>query len=141
MVPDFLSRWTHKSGRYGAVYPILYMGMIAFLSSIPAHTTDTHAGIVFEWVSPDVQNTLHIPLYGVLAFLWCRCLRGWGLIGWPSLAGAFVVTLGYGIFDEWYQSFVPGRLASISDVTLNSLGALLGVLGYLYLAGTAEKVE
>jgi VanZ family protein len=31
------------------------------------------------------------------------------------------------VFDEWHQSFVPGRFASLTDVVLNVLGAVLGI--------------
>jgi VanZ family protein len=33
----------------------------------------------------------------------------------------------YGVFDEWHQSFVPGRYASLTDVALDVAGAVLGI--------------
>jgi VanZ family protein len=38
---------------------------------------------------------------------------------------AFLIVLLYGCFDEYHQSFVPGRHASLSDILADSLGALV----------------
>ncbi|HKJ87507.1 MAG TPA: VanZ family protein, partial [Gammaproteobacteria bacterium] len=40
-------------------------------------------------------------------------------------AQAFFLTLGYGLFDEWHQSWVPGRLSSATDLGVDALGALV----------------
>ena len=46
---------------------------------------------------------------------------------------AFGISVGYGISDEFHQSFVPGRHASPLDVMADAIGAVLG-LCLLYLA-------
>jgi VanZ family protein len=78
-------------------------------------------------VPPQVQNLLHIPVYAGLAFLW-----RWALVALlrsvPATVVALVVTVGYGVFDEWYQSFISVRFASLTDVLFNALGAGLGLL-------------
>jgi len=40
----------------------------------------------------------------------------------------------YAISDETHQIFVPGRSAQISDVLIDSVGAIVGILMYLVLA-------
>lgn len=108
--------------------PPVYMGGLYFLSSIPGEPTQEGPAVyhVFVWVSPALQNLLHVPVYGVLAWLWIRSLRAW--IRWPVarvLMGLFM-TLGYGVLDEWHQLAVPGRYASLTDALLNGLGAAAG---------------
>jgi len=50
----------------------------------------------------------------------------------PLAADALVVALvlasAYGAFDEWHQSFVVGRSATVADWMADSIGVLIGVL-------------
>ena len=48
-----------------------------------------------------------------------------------SIILALIITIVYGIFDEFHQSFVPGRCASLTDITLNTFGAILGAIIYV----------
>lgn len=41
-----------------------------------------------------------------------------------ALAGAAL----YGLTDEWHQSFVPGRDASLLDIAVDGIGALCGLV-------------
>lgn len=45
-----------------------------------------------------------------------------------TLIIASTVTLLYAIFDEVHQLFVPGRTGSVSDVLIDAIGILLGLL-------------
>lgn len=44
---------------------------------------------------------------------------------------AWLIATGYAASDELHQIFVPGRSGEFIDVLLDSLGAFVGVLGYL----------
>ena len=103
------------------------MGILYWLSSIPGVRLPASPEVyaLFYWISPTLQNVLHIPAYAALAGTWC-----WALRAWLSRASAIVLLAAgistiYGIFDEWHQSFVPGRYASLTDVTFNVAGAAL----------------
>ena len=39
-----------------------------------------------------------------------------------------------GTLDEFYQSFIPGRSSLVSDVLIDTLGGVLAVILYLFLA-------
>jgi VanZ family protein len=41
-----------------------------------------------------------------------------------------IVTVGFGLFDEWHQTFVPGRYGSLTDAGFNVIGAVMGLLVY-----------
>jgi VanZ family protein len=49
--------------------------------------------------------------------------------------------LAYGLFDEWHQSFVPGRFASLGDVGLNVAGVALGIWLSAWIGSKARTVE
>lgn len=74
--------------------------------------------------------TGHFVGYALLGAL---ALRGfararWGGVANAPAAWAVVVSSAYGITDEFHQSFVPGRQASVEDWVADTLGALTGVL-------------
>jgi VanZ family protein len=92
------------------------------------------AGVLFllsAWEDPSGFGLLHIPdeilhvgIYSVLgvSLWWARESRPSGsspfwfiLIGW-----------GYGVSDEWHQSFVVGRDAALGDVVSDWFGVALG---------------
>ncbi len=99
--------------------PIVYMLAIWVLSSIPGGSLDIKG---MDWLTaPTTQNLLHIPLYGGLAYVWVVSLLR--LNHTRPLVLAAVLTIAYGIVDEYHQSFVPGRYASVADVALNCVGA------------------
>lgn len=63
----------------------------------------------------------HFIAYGVLALLWRWALSGAG-VARPG-RWAFVLTLLYGLSDEFHQSFVPGRHPDLLDIVTDAVGA------------------
>ena len=104
-----------------------YMGGIYWLSSIPGTIDPEEAGLygIIRWTPPALQNLLHIPLFGILAWLWYRTLGYWFASQRILVSLSFLFTAGYGVIDEYHQLQVPGRYASLTDIALNALGALL----------------
>jgi len=98
------------------------MGTIFFLSHQPDYFVKL----------PDIfsfDKLLHAVAYGVLAatvlFAAPTELRKKS----PSFTAvlAMIICLLYGISDEFHQSFIPGRYASIWDVAADLLGAAVVV--------------
>lgn len=71
------------------------------------------------------HNLLHVPAYALLAASWDLALPQ--RRRWRGAILIFALTLGYGIFDEWHQSFVPGRECSAADLLRDAVGAGLGL--------------
>ena len=71
----------------------------------------------------------HAAAYGVLAILCLMGLTGWRWrrVAGATLLGAFVITVLYGISDEFHQSFVPGRSPDVADVVADAVGAVLAL--------------
>ena len=108
--------------------PLAYTAAIFALSSIP-DTANPETGLerALQWASPELQNLLHIPLFGGLAWCW-----DWGLQWWVKqeswrLGAALALTLAYSVLDEIHQLGVPGRFGSLTDVALNTAGAVLAL--------------
>ena len=79
-----------------------------------------------------VQKIMHIACYAAVAALWV-----WTLEALESsvlrVSLALTLTIGLGIFLEWYQTMVPGRFGTIVDVILNAIGAMVGLLMAIFL--------
>jgi len=68
----------------------------------------------------------HMAAFGTLLLLLLRAMKAtWPrqtVIGW-----ALLVTLLYALADEYHQSFVPGRHATLMDVTVDAAGMVLAL--------------
>lgn len=66
--------------------------------------------------------------YGVLAVLliWARAGGEWPAMTTPLIASAVVLAVLLGIADEFHQSFIPGREATVQDVMADAVGAVAG---------------
>ena len=105
--------------------PLAYMASLFLLSSVPGDDPEVPGGAIFQWLTPQWQNLLHIPIYAGLAASWLWALAGRPPHTWLLLA--FVLTVAWAVFDEWYQTTVPGRYGSFTDLALNVIGAGLAV--------------
>lgn len=77
------------------------------------------------------MNLVHVPVYAGLAVCFLQALAGGRATQTPRAASllALLGAAGYGALDEWHQSFVPGRSASIGDFLLD----LVGIVGILLI--------
>ncbi|MEQ1894711.1 MAG: VanZ family protein, partial [Planctomycetota bacterium] len=109
---------------------VMWLGWAAVIFDLSSKSRPvvTSESPLWEFLS----NLAHAPLFGTLAlFTAALCLRqregGWPR--WrPSRAAAVVlVTMLYGLADEWHQSTVPGRDASLMDVLTDTVAAAMVV--------------
>lgn len=109
------------------LFTLALMALIATLSLTP--DTPQPGDDAFAWlvhVTPKpLQKVLHVASYGALtvALVWTLGRRGGAARG----AAAFVIATGFGALMEYLQLFVPGRFASLYDIGLDAIGALIGV--------------
>lgn len=84
-----------------------------------------------------IRKFAHLSEYAVLALLTRNALRrgaasnvtGAPRLGEWSIAGfAFLIAATYAAGDEFHQTFVPSRGASVHDVMIDAAGAATGLL-------------
>ena len=133
----------HRFWRYGPL--LIWMALIFIGSSSLLSASNTSIILrsvvwLFPGISPETLEFLHFitrkaghfTVYAVLALLAARAfttssrelLRNHWF--WVSL----VLVILYSLSDEFHQSFVPSRTASIYDSAIDSLGGLVALLIY-----------
>lgn len=85
-----------------------------------------HAPTIDDAVIPHLGKFAHAAACGLLALLLFQAVRSAGLtMHWfVSITIVFMV-MALGCADEWVQSFVPGRTASLRDLLADAAGALV----------------
>ena len=119
----------------GWVPAILWFAFIFFLSS---QSTLPSTGQVSD-------KQAHAAAYGVMAVLCLMGLTGWRSrrVAGATLLGAFIITVLYGLSDEFHQSFVPGRSPDLVDVMADAVGAALALTaawGWAILVGRRTSI-
>jgi VanZ family protein len=96
-----------------------------------------------DWVVLVFRKCAHLTEYAVFGFLCWRALRkpvkndlrSWS---WKEAGLAVFLVALYAGSDEFHQSFVPGRDASIRDVMIDTIGGIVGLL-FLWAVGRWRK--
>jgi VanZ family protein len=133
---------TGQASRYGPL--LLWLAFIWFASTgeFSAANTSQIVGPILLWLFPNLseaqlatvhfltRKAAHFSEYAVLAFLARRAFitSTHGVIGryWFQLSLLLVVI--YALLDEFHQSFVPSRTASIYDSAIDIAGGLTVLL-------------
>ncbi|MCK5215591.1 MAG: VanZ family protein [Candidatus Omnitrophica bacterium] len=106
---------------------LLYMAYVTYLSTLPGDT-------VSKWGLQELlTNLMHVPMYSALAFFVLKTL---GKFSVSTGIIAFMVSVSYGILNEYLQAQIPSRTFSIGDMFLNTLGATLMILCFFYITKT-----
>ncbi len=120
----YIKKVTKRESRIFWILTVSYMGLIFFLSSL-------HGFRLLE-LPKNSDKFIHAVAYMPLGFLFYMSLIKSGFRRY-GFALAMLLTVLYGVTDEFHQAFVPGRYATIGDVMADSIGALLGCLGARFI--------
>ena len=108
-------RWTKEQKEWGAI-TLAYM-LIVLTSSLMPDYNPGGSSKMKEYIF----NAGHVPIYIILTFLLASLFKVFGAKRLPIIP-IVIWGAGFGILNEFVQSFVPGRSVSLSDEGLNILG-------------------
>ena len=118
--------------------PLLYMALIFAISSMEQPPLPMPE---FEWLT--IDKLYHFIEYAILGGLLTRAFVAAKPSVVPSQSVWYIaalISILYGASDEWHQTFVPGRFATLADWVADVLGSIAGVLGvYLYYRRQNKK--
>ena len=100
---------------------ITYALVIFFLSSLSNSQTDKF------YLFKNSDKVIHIMVYALLCLLLNRALSFTfknSVKRYVPIVAIFI-SIVYAITDEFHQSFVPGRYASIDDIFADGIGAVI----------------
>ena len=108
--------------------PIVWAGVIFVVSSIPGHQLTK-----VMWISWD--KIYHIAEFAVLAFVMVWAITRIRTSKWSPvvLIIAFTITAIYAPLDEWHQSLVPDRDASLPDMVADWVGCFIGTAAAFWI--------
>ena len=95
-----------------------------------------------EYIHHLIRKGGHLSEYAVLCVLLWRALASLRMFQDKSRRLYLAAVLGaaaYAATDEFHQSFIPTRTASIYDVMIDTVGACLGLAFYLALTGFSAR--
>ncbi|MDQ0233238.1 VanZ family protein [Metabacillus malikii] len=106
------------------LFPLLYMGLIWFLSSHPA---DAVVNTPFSFDAL-LKESLHLIEFAILYWLIAFAFKAHGK--WTERVSiiAAVISILYGLTDEIHQSFVPERSATVIDFVKDTIGVVVSYL-------------
>lgn len=87
-----------------------------------------------------VRKLAHMTEYASLGVLSCALALTFGM-KIKNLLFAFLFCVLYSGSDEFHQLFVPGRSGQITDVLIDSGGALIGIAGFSLLVFVIVKIK
>lgn len=125
-------RWLNKN------FPPLFWAFLIFLgSSLPSAKASDNGLIDFA-----VHKLVHLFEYGVLYLLYYRSnVEDLLEKKTDKIFLSLLFVLLYGAFDEYHQSFVPGRSSRVHDVLIDFVGGILGLLVWWNLKCAAQKKQ
>ena len=122
---------------------LIYMFLLLTSSAIPMDREIQGLQFVID-LKPTIQNLLHIPAYIVLAVLLLQIFQNYQTESWRRNALVLLCAGLIGILSEIIQIAVPGRYGGLTDIGLNFIGTIAGILIYSHIVcdrGTSSVIE
>src|SRR5215212_11415258 len=122
---------------------LIWIAFISFASTgeFSADNTSLIIGPLLHWlvprISPErlatihfmVRKVAHFTEYAILAFLAARAFRNsFNMVAGRWLLLSVLLVVIYALLDEYHQSFVPSRTASLGDSFIDMMGGLTMLL-------------
>jgi len=131
--------------RINIILVIVWMILIFIMSSFNSTESSNQSGFIVEIISNIlnidnvdllsliIRKSAHFTEYFILGLLVQNMIDNYNKKTFLSI----IICILYAISDEIHQYFVPGRSCQIMDMTIDTLGSLLGI----YLLLSIKKID
>ncbi|HHW45421.1 MAG TPA: VanZ family protein [Clostridiales bacterium] len=97
--------------------------MSPLIESLNWDTAKFEAGL-----ESSLRNLAHCTIFFVLGVLLALTMQCYNISMPKRFLFSFFISLAYAVSDEIHQIFVPGRAFQLSDIAIDTAGALVGIL-------------
>jgi VanZ family protein len=104
---------------------MVYAGLIFLLSSFSHFPEEVPLFIGYD----KLAHFIEYYIFGILICRWLLNKKNL-LVRKHALFMTLLIGICYGVSDEWHQSFIPGRCATIWDVLFDAVGIVAAVFKY-----------
>ncbi|MBI4153565.1 VanZ family protein [Candidatus Woesebacteria bacterium] len=102
--------------------PTLWAVVIFLFSTLPTVKT-----FEFYWWDFTIKKSAHIIEYGIFSLLLYRAFINTGVDRKKAAIYSILISVLYGLTDEYHQGFTPGREPKLRDVGFDTIGAILAI--------------
>ena len=88
-----------------------------------------------------IRKIAHFAIYALVGFLLMAFISTYKIAEKTRVITSLLIGAIYAMSDEIHQSFIPGRSAQITDVMLDSLGVLCGILILMLILKIADNIK
>ena len=88
-----------------------------------------------------IRKLAHFSIYTIVGLLLMGLASTFNLNDGKKIIISLVIGIIYATSDEIHQSFVPGRSPQITDVMIDTMGVLLGILLIMLVLNIYSKVK
>ena len=86
-----------------------------------------------------IRKIAHFSIYAVVGALLMALFKTYKLKEINSISYSLILGTIYAISDEIHQCFIPGRGPQVTDVIIDSIGVLFGILLLIFVIKIFEK--
>ena len=100
--------------------------------------TSTKLELIQNLQSP-IRTLAHFTIYfigGVIIYFFFSTTKYTEKV---KIGLSILLSFAYAVFDECHQYFVPGRVADIADVCIDTLGAFAGIMLIVFVTNMLSK--
>lgn len=94
-----------------------------------------------QLMATPVRKSAHAIEFAALDAALLFALRFRNMRGWQWMKTALIMTVIYACSDEFHQLFIPGRAGMVTDVLVDSTGAMLITVGVSLLCAACRKIK
>lgn len=88
-----------------------------------------------------LRKCVHASEFCILGILIFVCLRAFEIHNWQLSVISILISFLYACSDELHQKFVDGRHCKFTDVLIDTVGAIIGIIIINIIAKTVYKIK
>lgn len=134
LIFDFSSQDAEESGG-------LSSSIAEFILKQVHHEEIENRQSILERIESIIRKVAHFSIYTLVGFLLMSFISTYDLKESKRIMVSLCVGILYATSDEIHQLFVPGRSGQITDVILDSMGVMLGILLLLMVLELYKKMK